>query len=322
LQRHASLREVEFEQWDPWGRIERGVEDVAKDVAGDIDAHEPKGLQLNCEGDGFADCFWFSTARDKTGGYVEYVSQAEAEKLGLYKVEGGRVRMSGGVGEWTGVKSIRIESHKRFNAGSMYVIDIQHIPTGPGTWPAWWSTGPHWPYNGEIDTIESVNSDDKSYSHLHSSGGCKQYAAGIEEHYCDAPDGRATDGCGLTVPGSSGGDAFNAHQGGVYVTKWTDDGISMWMFPRSTIPQDIQDGKPDPSSWSSPYVTFKFGWNCPSLHFSDHFLIINLDWCGDWAGSAYPGGKGACDDFVKNPKNKNALADAYWLINYVKVYGV
>jgi len=250
LQRHASLREVEFEQWDPWARIERdverGAEDVARDVEGDIDAHGEQdvvrspspppppptppppplslknissaNLQLNCEGDGFADCFWFSTARDKTGGYVEYVSQAEAEKLGLYKVEGGRVRMSGGVGEWTGVKSIRIESHKRFNAGSMYVIDIQHIPTGPGTWPAWWSTGPHWPYNGEIDTIESVNSDDKSYSHLHTSGGCKQYAAGIEEHYCDAPDGRATDGCGLTVPGSSGGDAFNAHQGGVYVT--------------------------------------------------------------------------------------------------------
>jgi len=96
----------------------------------------------------------------------------------------------------------------------------------------------------------------------------------------------------------------------------------MWMFPRSTIPQDIQDGKPDPSSWSSPYVTFKFGDDCPSSHFSDHELIINLDWCGDWAGSVYPGGKWACDDFVKNSRNKNALADAYWLINYVRVYKV
>jgi hypothetical protein len=47
-------------------------------------------------------------------------------------------------------------------------------------------------------------------------------------------------------------------------------------------------------------------------------LIFDLTFCGDWAGNAYQGGNGACVAEVQlNPQN---YTDAYWLINYVKVY--
>ena len=47
-------------------------------------------------------------------------------------------------------------------------------------------------------------------------------------------------------------------------------------------------------------------------------IIINLTFCGDWAGNVYPGGKSACIDKVRN--NPEAYKNAYWLINYVKVF--
>ena len=31
------------------------------------------------------------------------------------------------------------------------------MPTGCGTWPAYWLCGENWPYKGEIDIIEGVN---------------------------------------------------------------------------------------------------------------------------------------------------------------------
>lgn len=42
-------------------------------------------------------------------------------------------------------------------AGGISVIDLEHMPSGCGTWPAFWSVGPNWPSAGEIDIIEGVN---------------------------------------------------------------------------------------------------------------------------------------------------------------------
>jgi hypothetical protein len=55
--------------------------------------------------------------------------------------------------------------------GHIFVIDIQHMPTGSGTWPAWWSYGPNWPNNGEIDTIETVNVEESKEHILNGSHG-------------------------------------------------------------------------------------------------------------------------------------------------------
>jgi len=276
-------------------------------------------LQMMCQGDNFLDCWNFFTTADPTHGYVQYVSKDEASQLGLFRVtQASSVYLGSLVGQNAPVKSIRLQSNSLFSEGHIFVIDIQHMPTGSGTWPAWWSYGPDWPKNGEIDTIETVNIEDVVHQTLHTSYGCFMNIPGIFDPNCNSND--AHNGCGLHGPSNSGGPAFNAADGGVFATKWTSEGIKMWVFPRSQIPQDLTDNEPDSSTWGNPWAFFPFGDNCPSTHFSDHVLVINLDFCGDWAGSVFDGGEQACEAFVKDPANIDSLKDAFWEINYVKVF--
>ena len=54
-----------------------------------------------------------------------------------------------------GRDSIRISSQTSYN-DSIIVLDVQHMPAGCSTWPAFWTLsakGP-WPQGGEIDIIE------------------------------------------------------------------------------------------------------------------------------------------------------------------------
>lgn len=39
-------------------------------------------------------------------------------------------------------KSVRISSNDAFNVGTLAIIDLSHIPYGPGVWPAFWMVGP------------------------------------------------------------------------------------------------------------------------------------------------------------------------------------
>ena len=283
--------------------------------------HDPvlAPVQLSCEGESFLSCWTFFTQPDPTHGDVEYVSEEEAKELGLYEVEDGVVHLGSLVGQNGPVKSIRLQSVNRFTSGNIFVIDIQHMPTGMGTWPAWWAYGPDWPNNGEIDTIETVNVEEHVQTTLHTSSGCRMpMVPGIFNDDCNSAD--AHDGCGVDGPANSGGPDFNNAGGGVFATQWTSAGIKVWMWPRAEIPADITNDEPDPSTWGNPYVFFPFGENCPSSHFNDQVLTINLDFCGDWAGNVFPGGLAACNEFVQDPANVDQLKDAYWGINYVKVF--
>jgi hypothetical protein len=56
-----------------------------------------------------------------------------------------------------GRDSVRISSHEAYDE-VVIVLDIQHMPQGCGTWPAFWTNsqaGP-WPHGGEIDIIEGI----------------------------------------------------------------------------------------------------------------------------------------------------------------------
>ncbi|CAK9015922.1 3(4)-beta-glucanase AFUA_2G14360 (Mixed-linked glucanase AFUA_2G14360) [Durusdinium trenchii] len=273
---------------------------------------------LDCQGESFIDCWNFFTAPDPTEGDVVYVSKDEALELGLYQVNDGVVLLNSTVGQWTPVKSIRLESKERFSEGHLFLIDIKHMPAGLGTWPAWWSYGPDWPNNGEIDTIETVNVENIVQTTLHTSYGCNMDIPGIINPDCNAESGH--EGCQVEGPNNSGGAAFNDQGGGVYATQWTSEGIKIWMWPRSQIPQDITAGEPDSLTWGEPYVFFPFGANCPSTHFQDQVLTINTDFCGDWAGEVSPwDSKAECDGFVQDPNNIPKI-QGYWQINYVKVF--
>ncbi len=51
---------------------------------------------------------------------------------------------------------VRISSVKTFHHG-LVIADFDHMPFGCSVWPAFWSMGPVWPDNGEIDIVEGVN---------------------------------------------------------------------------------------------------------------------------------------------------------------------
>lgn len=45
---------------------------------------------------------------------------------------------------------VRLTSSEFYDFGSLWIIDLLHIPYGCSVWPAFWSTAPNWPDGGEI----------------------------------------------------------------------------------------------------------------------------------------------------------------------------
>jgi len=210
----------------------------------------------------------------------------------------------------------------------VYVIDLNHMPTGCGTWPAWWFVGPNWPNGGEIDMIEGVNVNAQNAMTLHTSAGCSLQkgpcGTGTRTNHpsCQSVGGDNT-GCGIAGAAASYGAPFNSKMGGVNVMLWDHQNISSWFFPRGSIPHDLTRESliADPSSWGTPVAFWEFGDNCSYDHFHDQAMIFDLTFCGDWAGRVFAGacpGKGTCTSFVQH--NPSEFAEAYWSINFVKVF--
>lgn len=130
---------------------------------------------------------------------------------------------------------------------------------------------------------------------------------------------------GCTVKDSNGnsyGAGLNNAGGGVYAMRWEKEtGIQIWFFTRGSIPSDIKSGAtPTPEKWGNPVADYPFGGNCAASMFNSMKIIINLTFCGDYAGlpSVYQGCPGDCKSYVQN--NPKAFDNAYWDINYLKVY--
>ena len=87
-------------------------------------------------------------------------------------------------------------------------------------------------------------------------------------------------------------------------------GISVWFWPRGSIPDDISNGNPDPTTWGAPNALFPNNDSCnTAAHFYDHSIVIDTTLCGDWAGAAFSGDgcPGTCSDFVADPANFNGM---------------
>lgn len=216
-------------------------------------------------------------------------------------------------------------------------MDLDHMPQGCATWPAWWLCGPNWPYGGEIDIIEGVNTNTADATTLHTQQGCDMSGESVDlftghwglgsnnqpstNCWIDAPNQYTNEGCSIIGQTGSYGKLFNAFGGGVYVLEFTDQYIRAWMFGRDEIPKDLKNNQPQPNSWGLPYAYFQLGSNCPSNFFSDLQIIINLTFCGDWAGATFSQqcpNRGDCNSFVKY--QPQAFTEAYWLINSIKVF--
>ena len=122
---------------------------------------------------------------------------------------------------------------------------------------------------------------------------------------CDSSSGNDT-GCAFLDPSNTSfGQDFNLAGGGVFALLWDSSGLQMWHFVRNSIPKDIQNGQPDPSSWTTPVAFWSsVGCNFPSDVQNQH-LVINTALGGGWASSDYPnsGCPGTCSDQISIGKN-------------------
>lgn len=125
-------------------------------------------------------------------------------------------------------KSVRMTTDFSYTQG-IVVLDAAHMPTGCGTWPAFWSNGPNWPSGGEIDIVEGVNTYTNDQVTLHTSPGCALPSTnadtlGISGTLVSTQDCAAADtqnaGCGVrSEETNSYGAGFNAMGGGVYASE-------------------------------------------------------------------------------------------------------
>ncbi len=60
-----------------------------------------------------------------------------------------------------------------------------------------------------------------------------------------------------------------------YSALWDDDGIKTWFFPRGSVPDDIDNGAPQPSGWSKPIASFPASTCKPSTYFYSHTAIFD-----------------------------------------------
>lgn len=283
----------------------------------------------------FFDQFDFFTQPDPTKGFVEYVDGQTANKEGLAGYSKGGIYMGVDyktVNPANGRKSVRVTSKKAFTRG-LFIADILHMPGSIcGSWPAYWMFGPNWPGSGEIDIIEGVNAQTKNAVTLHTSPGCTVSNTGTMSttKFASANCGAAGDsaGCGQqTADNQNYGDGFNTIGGGVYALQWTSEQISVWFFPRSKIPQDINSQNPTPQNWGQPVARFVGGDSCSiDKNFANHNIVFDITFCGTWAGNANVWGSDkecsalapTCQQYVSN--NPQAFADAHWVIKSINVY--
>ncbi|KAF9891629.1 hypothetical protein FE257_003640 [Aspergillus nanangensis] len=288
------------------------------------------------QGQNFLDYFEFFDGGDPTNGFVTYVNQSHAESSGLINITPSGSLYMGVDHETTlsptgpGRESVRIET-KRFYDEGLYVVDIKHMPGSIcGTWPAFWSVGPSWPGDGEIDIIEGVNKHDSNKIVLHTSGSCdvggsNDMSGTMTSGECGEASG--TIGCVVEGEKGSSGDPFNAQGGGVYAMEWKAEFIKIWFFPRKAIPTSITSGNPNTAEFGIPMAHLQ-----GTCDFHERFtaqkFIFNTAFCGDWAGGIF-GDSGcpisdpsspmnSCANYVAT--NPAAFKDAYWEINSIKLF--
>ncbi|EER38867.1 mixed-linked glucanase [Histoplasma capsulatum H143] len=226
--------------------------------------------------------------------------------------------------------SRRLPATKAYDSG-LIIADIEHMPGGIcGTWPAFWMFGPNWPNNGEIDIIEGVHEQTSNLMAMHTKPGCRitnsgDFAGDILTPDCDvhAPGQPANAGCSVqSKDTASYGAWFNANGGGVYATEISETAVTIWFFPRNTVPGDIETGTPNPKAWPKPMA--KFHGACDiAANIKQQKIVFDTTFCGDWAGSVWSTSSCAakaatCQEFVQH--NPTAFKEAYWNVNYVRYF--
>ncbi|KAH9025989.1 hypothetical protein EDB85DRAFT_2149444 [Lactarius pseudohatsudake] len=239
-------------------------------------------LQDEWIGEGFFQGWDWVTKDDPTHGRVNYVSQAEAQNKSLTYADGGKFFMRADnrtlvAPSARGRDSIRISSQNTYNE-AIFVLDLQHMPAGCGTWPAF-RTRADTDLGGIIDIIEGQNMPHVPsppallWESMRNANGAREQATLHTAPNCTMPPDELrqpqtgetsfTDcntaanhnaGCGVifsdTVPPpctscTSYGAPFNRAGGGYFVTYRGRDSVKVWFYPRhGYVPEVFRDGAP------------------------------------------------------------------------------
>ncbi|KAK0198988.1 endo-1,3(4)-beta-glucanase [Armillaria mellea] len=304
----------------------------------------PYNLVESHAGTDFFNGWTFWTLADPTKGIVDYVDESTGRSNGLVEVnsDGNAIMRVETTGTVSGNRqSIRITTESTYD-GVLVIMDSVHMPTGCGTWPAWWSNGPNWPIGGEIDIVEGVNDYTNNQATVHTDIGCSLTSSNADVlnitgtvvggTNCAAAE-TSNQGCGVRSPSDvSFGAAFNNNGGGVYAMNWDDEGIKVYFWPKGSVPSDVDAGTPVPDRWGTPMANWPSTACNSSKYFYQHSFIFDTTLCGDWAGGAWsssgiPGqeqscatrtGYSTCEDFVR--AKGASFSEAYWEIKSAKFY--
>ncbi|KAI9573510.1 glycoside hydrolase family 16 protein [Boletus coccyginus] len=290
---------------------------------------------LDITGAAFYDEFRFDNSADPTHGRVEYVDQQTAQQYNLTYVAGDSFVVRADYTTYLspsdpGRKSVRIVSYKQFST-FVAIFDIRHMPEGCGTWPAVWTVGGDWPNQGEIDILEGVNNMTPNTATLHTGSNCRMSSyrdmtgRSISQNCAAYETGNAGCGVQLSDPASFGV-PFNNNQGGWYAMERTDKDIKVWFWPRSAeyVPGQVEfsasNGVIEPGAWGTPAAAWSSEMCDFSQHFGLHNIIINLTFCGDWAGAEYSksGCPDTCEGFVNS--NPGSFYNAYFDFSAIRIY--
>lgn len=288
-------------------------------------------------GEDFYSSFNFEAIPDPTDGRVTYVDQSTAQMLNLtyatsdtfiMRADDTTVLTASGPGR----NSVRIRSNNQYTQ-HVVVFDMLHMPEGCGTWPAVWETDEsNWPDGGEVDIVEGVNNVEPNQSTLHTSPNCTmpanitQLGTAVETDCDTAADGNAGCGVQLTEDYNSFGPGFNSIGGGWYAMERTDSYIAVWFWERDddSAPSDATSGAGtiDTTSWGTPAAYFP-NTDCDlATHFDANNIIINLTFCGDWAGNAAVYAASGCpsDCVTYVDSNPTAFTNAYFQFSSINIY--
>ncbi|KAJ7115658.1 concanavalin A-like lectin/glucanase domain-containing protein [Mycena crocata] len=315
-------------------------------------------LSQDLSGDKFLSAFKYneSAVDFNNFGNVHFLSQAAATAPGqnlTYVDSNGRVIVkvdtvtNGAADPNFGRNSVYLMSNELLNLGSLLVFDANHIPFGCSVWPSLFTQGQNWPAQGEIDIIENVNLENANRFSLHvGSDTCVQPNSiasnqtgqistldGSTSNCTVVPTTGQTSGCVVTeTKPNSFGSGFASSGGGVFAMLWDASGIAMWFFPRGSVPSNIgANGSPDsgtpptpdPKQWGKASAWYPADSCDPKTAFGPQIITLYIDICGAFAAAptvfAATCGQVApnCSALVQDPAN---YKDAYWEINYLRVY--
>jgi hypothetical protein len=266
--------------------------------------------------------------------------------------------------------SVHVATNRRFKH-MLAAMRYQHVPFGLGVWPAFWMNGAApWPENGEMDILEYASHAGQKVSvHTGNSNHCKLNPQLVEQ--CgEMPDsngmgfdcytnyGQNRLGCApTTFAGRREPEYWSSHPGALAV-EWTERFMKVFYFDEENIPADLDSGTPQPNTWDEKWVISYFPFagsneanpgDCPNPAdiLGPQEIIMNLELCGDWAGSGWspqdddPGASDwrgkrdrgecqvsnyhhaadCCGNYIGQPEMNDYLHNnAYWDVEYLRVF--